>query len=195
MGIRTTCPNGHKLNVKAFLAGLRGICPHCGASFTIPTESNRSTSKADAVGSSGPQVQAAERGTVGPSDGPSQPHPVSRQAASSGPVKRPPPLPAGSADAADQPAAGREAVAAATTTSQFAVRQSLGPVAGSPSAPAVVSTVRQPSAKAPTEAATPSRPAEASTSPLSGFVATASATVAEPEPPATLPPELQAPDP
>ncbi len=36
MGIRFACPNGHKLNVKEHLAGKRGICPSCGAKFTIP---------------------------------------------------------------------------------------------------------------------------------------------------------------
>lgn len=36
MGIRFTCPNGHKLNVKTFLAGKRGVCPQCGAKFVIP---------------------------------------------------------------------------------------------------------------------------------------------------------------
>jgi hypothetical protein len=36
VGIRFHCPNGHKLHVKAFLAGKRGVCPHCGAKFTIP---------------------------------------------------------------------------------------------------------------------------------------------------------------
>jgi hypothetical protein len=36
MGIRFTCPSGHKLHVKSFLAGKRGICPHCGATFQIP---------------------------------------------------------------------------------------------------------------------------------------------------------------
>lgn len=30
------CPNGHRLHVKAFLAGKRGICPECGATFVIP---------------------------------------------------------------------------------------------------------------------------------------------------------------
>lgn len=38
MGIRLTCPNGHKLHVKSFLAGKRGICPHCGAKTLIPLE-------------------------------------------------------------------------------------------------------------------------------------------------------------
>jgi hypothetical protein len=41
MGIRFYCPNGHKLNVKAFQAGRRGICPYCGVSMLIPTESTR----------------------------------------------------------------------------------------------------------------------------------------------------------
>ena len=36
MGIKFNCPNGHKLNVKAFLAGKKGVCPHCGVSFRIP---------------------------------------------------------------------------------------------------------------------------------------------------------------
>lgn len=39
MGIRFRCPNGHKLHVKDFLAGKRGICPKCGAKFQIPQES------------------------------------------------------------------------------------------------------------------------------------------------------------
>jgi hypothetical protein len=36
MGIKFHCPNGHKLNVKSFLAGKRGICPHCGIKVQIP---------------------------------------------------------------------------------------------------------------------------------------------------------------
>lgn len=39
MGIRFLCPNGHKLNVKSFLAGRRGICPECGTRFYIPNQS------------------------------------------------------------------------------------------------------------------------------------------------------------
>ncbi len=37
MGIRFSCPNGHKLNVKENLAGKRGVCPACGAKFVIPS--------------------------------------------------------------------------------------------------------------------------------------------------------------
>jgi hypothetical protein len=39
MGIRFLCPNGHRLNVKTFLAGERGICPECDARFIVPSES------------------------------------------------------------------------------------------------------------------------------------------------------------
>src|SRR3954464_8971302 len=39
MGIKFHCPNGHKLNVKSFLAGKKGICPKCGAKMRIPTAS------------------------------------------------------------------------------------------------------------------------------------------------------------
>ncbi len=44
MGIRFNCPNGHKLNVKSFQAGRKGICPFCGAKVQIPTESTRKSS-------------------------------------------------------------------------------------------------------------------------------------------------------
>jgi hypothetical protein len=45
MGIRFYCPNGHKLNVKEFQAGRRGICPFCGARTQIPTQSTRPSGK------------------------------------------------------------------------------------------------------------------------------------------------------
>ena len=38
MGIKFYCPQGHKLHVKAFLGGKRGICPQCGSKVRIPTE-------------------------------------------------------------------------------------------------------------------------------------------------------------
>jgi len=44
MGIRFFCPNGHKLNVKEFQAGRKGICPYCGAKFQIPLTSTRKSS-------------------------------------------------------------------------------------------------------------------------------------------------------
>ena len=45
MGIRFHCPNGHKLNVKSFQAGMRGICPYCGAKFTIPVVNTQAQSE------------------------------------------------------------------------------------------------------------------------------------------------------
>lgn len=40
MGIRFYCTDcGRRLNIKAFLAGKRGICPHCDARVLIPFES------------------------------------------------------------------------------------------------------------------------------------------------------------
>jgi hypothetical protein len=39
MGIRFLCPNGHKLNVKAELAGKRASCPECGVKLVIPAAS------------------------------------------------------------------------------------------------------------------------------------------------------------
>ena len=45
MGIRFYCPHGHKLNVKEFQAGRKGICPYCGARIQIPTESTRRPSR------------------------------------------------------------------------------------------------------------------------------------------------------
>jgi hypothetical protein len=38
MGIRFSCPNGHKLHVKSFLAGKRAVCPQCGTKVVIPLE-------------------------------------------------------------------------------------------------------------------------------------------------------------
>jgi len=45
MGIRFYCPNGHKLNVKDFQAGRKGICPFCGAKVQIPLENTRPSSR------------------------------------------------------------------------------------------------------------------------------------------------------
>ncbi len=39
MGIKFYCPNGHKLNVKSFLAGKKAICPKCNVKVIVPLES------------------------------------------------------------------------------------------------------------------------------------------------------------
>ncbi|GHT18896.1 hypothetical protein FACS1894189_7290 [Planctomycetales bacterium] len=48
MGIRFFCPNGHKLNVKSYLAGKVGYCPECNVRMTIPMESVQSSSASNA---------------------------------------------------------------------------------------------------------------------------------------------------
>jgi hypothetical protein len=45
MGIRFYCPNGHKVNVKDFQAGQKGLCPVCGTAMQIPQESTRPSSR------------------------------------------------------------------------------------------------------------------------------------------------------
>jgi hypothetical protein len=72
MGIRFFCPNGHKLNVKEFQAGRRGVCPHCQAKFQIPHESTRPSSKEDAKMSQDAAVaveMVPEPGTAQPTVG------------------------------------------------------------------------------------------------------------------------------
>lgn len=68
MGIRFYCPNGHKLNVKAFQAGRRGICPYCGASVLIPTESTRGTGKRRTA--TAPEQRAATPSQLAPQPAP-----------------------------------------------------------------------------------------------------------------------------
>ena len=36
MGIVAHCPMGHRIKVKDYLAGRKGVCPTCGATFRIP---------------------------------------------------------------------------------------------------------------------------------------------------------------
>jgi len=57
MGIRLACPNGHKLHVKSFLAGKRGICPECGATFVIPSNAGQEAGDS-IVGETPPPVVA-----------------------------------------------------------------------------------------------------------------------------------------
>lgn len=49
MGIKFNCPNGHKMNVKTFLAGKKGICPKCGVRVTIPQPGTPGSEHADDV--------------------------------------------------------------------------------------------------------------------------------------------------
>jgi hypothetical protein len=51
MGIRFYCPNGHPLNVKAFLAGKKAKCPKCGAKVQVPASSVVPSERASIRGS------------------------------------------------------------------------------------------------------------------------------------------------
>ncbi len=51
MGIRFTCPNGHKLHVKTFQAGRSGVCPHCGAKILVPSATPQSAAAAASANS------------------------------------------------------------------------------------------------------------------------------------------------
>lgn len=65
MGIRFFCPQGHRLNVKSFLAGKRGVCPDCGASVDIPMQSDaRAVSKKKAAKGGGDEDQGAKATAV-----------------------------------------------------------------------------------------------------------------------------------
>jgi hypothetical protein len=59
MGIVCLCPNGHRVKVKDHQAGKRGLCPTCGAKFSIPA--------------AGGQERHGARETAGPPAGPSLP--------------------------------------------------------------------------------------------------------------------------
>lgn len=72
MGIRFHCPNGHKLNVKSFQAGRKGICPYCGTPVQIPTESTRKSGKEDQF----PQEMAPVQIIGAEPDEPLPPQPV-----------------------------------------------------------------------------------------------------------------------
>lgn len=64
MGIRFSCPNGHKLNVKDNLAGRRGICPACGAKFVIPAASEPAPAAGQPAGDTAASTQSAAAGVA-----------------------------------------------------------------------------------------------------------------------------------
>jgi hypothetical protein len=60
MGIRFLCPNGHRLNVKSFLAGKRAICPDCGARVVVPSDSEQPVQNLATAPSSGTAASRAD---------------------------------------------------------------------------------------------------------------------------------------
>lgn len=65
MGIRFQCPNGHKINVKAFLAGKRARCPDCGAKVVVPFES-QATPTLSAMPATAPVASEAAASAAAP---------------------------------------------------------------------------------------------------------------------------------
>jgi len=66
MGIKFHCPKGHKLNVKAFLAGKKGVCPKCGAKFRIPVESEPALRDSEVEEIESEHVEEAKGGNGAP---------------------------------------------------------------------------------------------------------------------------------
>lgn len=66
MGIKFRCPNGHKLNVKSFLAGKKGVCPKCGTSMRIPSASTEGGDSDVEQGAAAVGVSAAAVDPAGP---------------------------------------------------------------------------------------------------------------------------------
>ena len=75
MGIRFFCPQGHKLNVKEFQAGRKGICPDCGSKMQIPLESTRPSARRSQSQPPEVEVEVAEQESVGGAAQPIQPPP------------------------------------------------------------------------------------------------------------------------
>jgi hypothetical protein len=102
MGIRFYCPNGHKLNVKEFQAGRKGICPFCQAKIQIPTESTRPSAKHQTSEENGSHVAAP---TMEPSTQSPLPQPLPPATSPAGvatvPLPPVPPSPAASPGAFD----------------------------------------------------------------------------------------------
>jgi len=63
MGIRFFCPNGHRLNVKEYLAGRTGFCPDCGERVMIPLESDPAAKRKRKSGD-GAAEQSADKDDV-----------------------------------------------------------------------------------------------------------------------------------
>jgi hypothetical protein len=100
MGIRFHCPNGHKLNVKSFLAGKKGVCPDCGVKMRIPERSEPGLdSGIDEEKQEAPQQQPGKPDT--------EVKLAAAAAPTAGPVPtQPAPMPATAAHAVARPASG-----------------------------------------------------------------------------------------
>ncbi len=120
MGIRLFCPNGHKVHVKSFLAGKRGICPRCGEKFDIPSNPDIASDDGgeDEIAISPAAGEIASENPIGPSSEP-EPTSVSSPFAFTTPLPARPtgPSPGPKEPAGDPAALDLDALAAAGGTS------------------------------------------------------------------------------
>jgi hypothetical protein len=93
MGIRVSCPNGHKLNVKEQLAGKRGICPVCRATFEIPSAGEPRPAEPVAIESGGVVAHASAAGVHVAPAAKSVVIPVVEPVVTAAPAISPPPSP------------------------------------------------------------------------------------------------------
>lgn len=137
MGIRFFCPNGHKLNVKTFQAGERGVCPHCDARFTIPTESDPQAARkkkhrgetGNGAPAAAPSVTPAAVGSIDFSrPARSQTAPVATPQAAQGTVPQTVPVGQVVAPTAQVPVATTGAVRLASQVAQAAVLTPPAPI-------------------------------------------------------------------
>lgn len=70
MGIRFFCPNGHKLHVKEFQAGRRGVCPYCGVDVDIPLASTRESSKGKSTSKRSEDAESVNLNAIAPDAAP-----------------------------------------------------------------------------------------------------------------------------
>lgn len=188
MGIRFYCPNGHKLNVKSFQAGRRGICPYCGAKIIIPTQSTRKSSKAeraaggtsaqadveqevvlhpDSSGKAAPNAQPidAAPGTGGPYPMAARPDAPAGGPVQAGTIPTATPLgfPGSASESAPQRPTDGGARPAARVDSLPAAGMQILPVAPAQAEPALQSDVQAPS---PSQAPPPAPPRDEASDPL-----------------------------
>lgn len=128
MGIRFACPNGHKLNVKAELAGKRAICPKCKTKLLIPTL-EESTAQLNVTG----QQEVVEQAS--PAKQPSaEPH-----------ATNDPPAPTTDSTLAEtQPADLEQSIIIKTTESQASESQASEPQASAAAVPPAEITAPEP---------------------------------------------------
>lgn len=151
MGIKFRCPNGHKLNVKSFLAGKTGICPHCGVRVRIPADAEREAdggadeTLSGARGATATAVMAgattslADTATLEPVKSRPAPSTVASEVSAAAPVSTPAAAATTQQSVASSPAATVTPAVAAPAPMSPAAMPATAAVAASPASPVVPS--------------------------------------------------------